>query len=262
MIRKFILTAFMMLVLVGSAFGAHPLITDDTGTQGMGKFQLELNSEFSSDKETVNGVTTKQTGGEVAAILSYGLTETADIVLGMPYQWMKVREEGEVTSEEDGISDISLEFKWRFYEKDGLSLALKPGLTFPAGDEEKGLGNGNVSYSFMFITTKEIEQWAFHFNVGYMHNEFRIQEDEDSNRKNLWHASLASAVQVAEDLQFVTNIGVEKNPDKESNTHPAFILGGVIYSATENFDIDLGVKGGFNNPETDLTVLAGTALRF
>ena len=50
--------------------------------------------------------------------------------------------------------------------------------------------------------------------------------------------------------------------NKTSNTHPAFILGGIIYSITENFDMDLGVKGGLNKPETDLTILAGIAMRF
>jgi hypothetical protein len=35
------------------AWGAHPLITDDAGTQGKGKFQIEVNGQYDSDKETV-----------------------------------------------------------------------------------------------------------------------------------------------------------------------------------------------------------------
>jgi hypothetical protein len=244
------------------SYAAHPLITDDTGTQGKGKFALEVNSEFSREKESVDGITVKETGSEVAAVVSYGFIDNADIVLGIPYQWKKTKEDGEVTSDEDGIGDMSVEIKWRFFEKGGLGFALKPGVTLPTGDEGKGLGNGKASYSLMLITTKEIEPWAFHLNIGYMHNEYKLEEDEDTNRKDLWHASLASAVEVVKDIQFVTNIGVEKNPDKESNTHPAFVLGGVIYSMNENFDIDAGVKIGLNKPETDLTFLAGMAMRF
>jgi hypothetical protein len=30
-----------------------------------------------------------------------------------------------------------LELKWRFFEKDGLSFALKPGIAFPTGNEKK-----------------------------------------------------------------------------------------------------------------------------
>jgi hypothetical protein len=33
--------------------------------------------------------------------------------------------------------------KWRFYEKDGLSFAIKPGIILPTGEEDKGLGDGS-----------------------------------------------------------------------------------------------------------------------
>jgi hypothetical protein len=243
--------------LTTASFAAHPLITDDTGTQGKGKFQIEVNSEFTYDKEREDGITTKETGGEAATILSYGITDNIDIVLGIPYQWVRVKEDGSVIAKEDGISDVSLEAKWRFYEKEGLSLALKPGITLPTGDEDKGLGTGRITYSAFFITTKEIEPWVFHLNFGYIRNENKHDE-----RRNLWHASLASEVEIVKDLKVVANIGMERNPDKESNTHPAFILGGAIYSLSENFDINAGIKGGLNKPETDLTLLAGIALRF
>ncbi len=244
------------------SYAAHPLITDDTGTQGKGNFQIELNSEFTTDKETADDITTKETGGEVASILSYGLTDDIDVVLGVPYVWAKTEIDGDVDSNEDGISDISIELKWRLHEKAGLGFALKPAVILPTGDEEKGLGNGKASYGLMFITTKEIEPWAFHLNLGYMHNEYKLEEDRDANRKGIWHASLATQAEVLKDLTAVVNIGVETNPDKKSNTHPAFLIGGIIYSITENLDIDAGVKAGLNKPETDLTFLAGMAVRF
>ena len=262
MSARILIAAVITVFMTGTSFAAHPLITDDTGTQGKGKFQLEVNSEFTYDKETEDGVTTKETGGEVATILSYGLIDNVDIVLGVPYQWKKDKEDSEVTSKEDGISDMSLELKWRFYEKDRLTFALKPGITLPTGDENKGLGNGRASYGLVFITTKDIEPWAFHFNIGYTHNEYKLQADKDANRKGIWHVSLASEVEVVKDLKVVANIGMERNPNKTSNTHPAFILGGIIYSITENFDVDLGVKGGLNKPETDYAILAGIAWRF
>ncbi len=250
------------------SYAAHPLITDDTGTQGKGNFQIEVNSEFSTDEERVfdedtgEAVTGKTTGGEVASILSYGLTDDIDVVLGVPYVWAKTEIDGDVDSDEDGISDISIELKWRLHEKDSLGFALKPAVILPTGDDEKGLGNGKASYGLMFITTKEIEPWAFHLNLGYMHNEYKLEEDRDANRKGIWHASLATQAEVLKDLTAVVNIGVETNPDKKSNKHPAFLLGGVICSIKENFDIDAGIKAGLNKPETDLTFLAGMAVRF
>ena len=130
---------FGMVLFVSSvAWGAHPLITDDAETQGKGKFQVEVNGQYDSDKETSNGVTAESTGAQVMTILSYGLTENADLVLSLPYQWGKVKEDGVTVYDEKGISDTTLEVKWRFFEKDGLMLALKPGVIFPTGNESKG----------------------------------------------------------------------------------------------------------------------------
>jgi hypothetical protein len=242
-----------------NAFAAHPLITDDTGTQGKGKFQVEVNSEFNYDKEKEEGLTTKETGGEIGTILSYGILDNIDIVLGMPFQWFKVREDNELSTKnkESGISDLSLEVKWRFYEKDGLSFAVKPGITLPTGNEKKGLGAGRVTYSFHSIITKEIGSWAFHANLGYFRNENKVNE-----RKELWHISLATEVEVVKDLKIVGNIGIQRNPEKDSHRNPAFLLGGVIYSFTKYFDIDLGLKYGLNKPETDYTLLVGISFRF
>lgn len=251
----------MYFSLFTASYAAHPLITDDTGTQGKGKSQIEVNSEFSREKETFDGIRIKETGGELAVILSYGITDNADFVIGLPYVWIKTKFDGEKDSK-SGISDMSLELKWRFFEKDGVNFALKPGISLPTGDENKVTGNGKTSYALTFVTTKEIEPWAFHLNLGYSHNEYKLQEDKDANRKGIWHISLASEVKVVKDLKIVANIGAERNPDKSSNTHPAFILGGFIYSITENFDINAGIKGGLNKPETDLTLLAGIAFRF
>jgi hypothetical protein len=50
-VKRILLTFFVILTMAGAAFAAHPLITDDTGTQGKGKFQLEVNSEFDHEDE-------------------------------------------------------------------------------------------------------------------------------------------------------------------------------------------------------------------
>ncbi|PIS38262.1 MAG: transporter [Nitrospirae bacterium CG_4_9_14_3_um_filter_53_35] len=235
-----------------TAFASHPLITDDTDTQGKGKFQLEVNGEYAHEDE--DGVTENAT--EIATMLSYGIADNIDIVLGIPYQDMRTKDPG-TTSGESGIADTSLEFKWRFYEKDGLGFALKPGMTMPTGDDGKGLGAGKATYSLFFITTRELNPWAFHLNLGYRRNENKVDE-----RNDIWHTSLAAEVEVMKDLKVVGNIGIERNPDKTSNTHPAFILGGLIYSISKSIAIDAGVKGGLNKPDTDLTLLAGITFRF
>lgn len=247
----------VMLIIPAESWAAHPLITDDAGTQGKGKFQLELNGQYDSDKETVDGITTKTTGGEMAATLSYGIVENVDLVLTLPYQWVKVEEGGLITSDEDGISDVVLEAKWRFFEKSGYSLALKPGIIFPTGDDDKGLGTGRTGGHLFLVGSKELGAWAFHANLGYMRNENKSDEEKD-----LWHASLATTWEAVKNLKLVANIGIERNPDKSSSIDPAFAIGGIIYSVAKNVDLDCGVKYGLTSSETDWSLLAGVAIRF
>lgn len=251
MFRK-VIAVVVMVLWYGLAFAAHPLITDDAGTQGKGKFQLEVNGEYAHDDE--DGVTAD--AAEIATMLSCGIGDTIDVVLGIPYQYIRAKDPGAAIREKGG-SDTSLELKWRFYEKEGLSFALKPGITLPTGDEAKGLGAGKATYGLFFIATRELEPWAFHLNLGYGRNENKVDERED-----IWHVSLASERVLVKDLKAVANLGIERNPDRTSSSHPAFILGGLIYSLSERLDVDFGVKRGLNKPETDYSILAGAALRF
>lgn len=137
----------------------------------------------------------------------------------------------------------------------GLSYgnAAHPLITDDTGTQGKGL---------TFITSKEIRPWVLHFNLGYMRNEYKLREDKKANRKDIWHVSLASEVEVVKNLKLVGNIGMERNSEKASSRHPAFILGGLIYSISENIDVDFGIKAGLNKPETDFTLLSGVAFRF
>lgn len=254
-IKGFVLIAVLLMHTI--SWGAYPLITDDTGTQGGKKFQIEINAQYDSDQETAAGVPLESTGFQVATILSYGLLENADLVLSLPYQWSRQKTAGVVVSDEQGVSDTILEVKWRFFEKDGLSLALKPGVSFPTGNDEKGLGAGKTGYHLFIIGSKEAAPWAFHVNIGYIGNENRLDEE-----KNIWHASLAATYEVIKNLKFVGNVGIGRNPDKGADNDPAFVIGGLIYSLAESFDIDCGVKYGLTRAETEWSLMAGTAFRF
>ena len=170
------------LLLPTAAWAMHPLITDDAGTLGRGKYQFEVNGQYDHDEEG----SVESTGYQMAAGQSYGVTDTIDLVAGIPYLWAKEKDSGVEVSNENGVSDASLDVKWHFFEKNGLSLAMKPGLALPTGNEEKGLGSGKVGYHVYAIASKEVDPWAIHVNLGYIRN-----ENDTDDRVNLWHASLA-----------------------------------------------------------------------
>ncbi len=246
-----------------AAYAAHPLITDDMGTQGTGKFQMELNGEYASDRETpAPGIEKVERAVGVGATLSYGITDAVDAVIGVPYVWVETNESdltvpGSAHASEKGLSDISLEMKWRFWEREGRGLAVKPGISVPTGNDQRGLGTGKYGYSLFLIGTQEAGPWVFHANFGYIHHANRADE-----REGLCHLSLASEYSVNEKLRIVGNFGQERNPDKNDSTRPVFALAGLIYGISENLDIDLGVKAGLTDPETDHAVLAGLAVKF
>lgn len=242
----------VLLLAPSGADAAHPLVTDDTGTQGQRKFQMELNGEYGSHGQRVNGVEMQERAAQVGATFTGGLLETLDLVVGAPWSWSRVSAGGSVT-ESSSVSDATVELKWRFFEREGFSLAVKPGVTF---------GGGSYAFGVTLIATQALGPVALHANAAYTRNEFNSREDRAANRADILHASLAAGVEVRKGLQLLANVGLESNGDVASNTWPAFALGGIIYSVTEKFDLDVGVKAGLTEPERDVTVLAGLAWRF
>ncbi|MDH4164458.1 MAG: transporter [Nitrospirota bacterium] len=254
----------LVVVLLGALTGyaylpahaAHPLITDDTGTQGKGKFQFELNAAYGMDRESAAGITVESRELEFEAVLAFGIADPVDVFVAAPYA--RVRETaGGVTSKENGPLDAAVGLKWRFYENAaGLSLGVKPAVILPTGDEEKGLGAGKTGYELFFVATQEAEPWAFHLNLGYLRNNNDFDE-----RKDLYHASLATEHKIGS-IRLAGNVGIERNSDKTADDDPAFGIVGIIYGIRENLDIDAGYKIGLTKSETDGTLLAGLAYRF
>ena len=173
---------------------------------GKGSGQVELGLSGFWDKDKADEWTLlKSQGGEAAASLAVGLTDTLDLVVGVPYAWFKMNENAFLLEHEDGLSDIAFDVKWRFFEKDDWSLALKPGLSVPSGDEDKGLGAGRAGYRLFFLGTKEFEPFAVHANLGYISNENKFGE-----RLDLWHASIACEFEVLSGLKLMANLGAER----------------------------------------------------
>lgn len=256
--KRLILPVLGVFLMTTAAYAGHPLVTDDTGTQGKGKGQVEVGFSYFYDKDQADETTTyKSDGGDLGVGITVGLLDTLDIVVGLPYAWSALEENDTRIDRADGISDITFDVKWRFFEKDGWSLALKPGVSLPTGDEDKGLGAGRAGYRLFLVGTKEFEPFAVHVNAGYIRNENNIDE-----RTDLWHASVAAEMEVIKNLKLMADIGMERNPDSESANHPAYALGGISYDVSEKITVDAGVKYGLTATETDWTALAGMTVHF
>lgn len=119
---------------------AHPLLTEDTGTQGAGHYQLELTHDLASDR----AAGTKTRSRSANAALTAGLSDALDVIVALPHERLTERT-GAAQTTMSGFADMEIAAKWRFYEAGVLSFALRPGLGLPTGNEDEGLSTGHVT---------------------------------------------------------------------------------------------------------------------
>jgi hypothetical protein len=235
-----------------ASWAAHPLVTEDTGTQGQGKFQVEAQFERARDREA--GVTETTTG--VASVVSYGFHERADVIVTLPYERIAVTDDAGSETSEHGRGDVALDVKWRFFEQGNVSLALKSGVAFATGDEQRGLGAGKTNASALLIGSLDLEPVQLHVTAGYIGN--RNVADE---KTRIAHVSAGGWVGLG-DYKLAADIGRYTTVDRSQDQRSMFGILGVIFSPTEDIDLDVGLKWGLTDPETDRALLAGVTLRY
>lgn len=255
------LTAALSSILVlraVPAFGAHPLLTDDTFTLGKGNAQIEASYQYNHNDDA--GVKTQTSQPQVQ--ITYGILDPLDAIVTVPYLYVR-QTQGSETTDNNGIGDITLALKWRFFgEKEGLQFAIKPYVTIPTGDEEKGHGYGREAYGIRLISTFDREAWCVNVNLGYLYNEYGLQSNRDAYRPDIWYAGLSGQLRVLEKLWLVGETALGRNPDVTSDTPPAYILGGFIYEITKNIDLDVGYRHGLNRPAMDYSISGAITVGF
>lgn len=272
----------------------HPLVTEDTATQGKKATEIEIGYEYTHDRAirkiregreffespldgtlSLDRVHARVEGNQLSLGLSYGIMDTMDIALSCPYRHSHTRENrilyqdpAQVMNFSDrattaGLGDPTTAVKWRVYESVLLSFAFKIGLQLPIGDEDRGLGAGKLGAFGYGIATLDLTPVLLHVNAGYIRNQNRLNERED-----LWHASLALECRLVRDrLCFVGNVSMDRNRSKRSKVMDTAILAGLIVTPQIGVDIDLGFKyslalKGLQSPGTDYTVSSGVTVRF
>jgi hypothetical protein len=228
------------LLIAAPLYAAHPLITEDTSTLGDGRWQLELYGEAGDAR---GGARMDRDD----AVLGYGLAPDLDVQAGVP--WIRERA--------SGMGDITLDLKWRFLERGAFSLGLKPGVSLPTGDERKGLGAGRVGWGSLLIASYEPGPVALHAHAGYKRNRNTIGE-----RESLTHLSIAAAVRAAPGFKVVADVASNSNPDPAQTRPERYLIFGVIWSVTRDFDLDFGFKKGFGSAALDEALLLGLAARW
>lgn len=267
---RLLITSAVWVPPTAFVWAAHPLITDDTGTQGKGNWQLELQGDILRSDRTVDTgsgpVEQKRKSNAFVPVLSYGILDNLDIQFGLSHLRLRTTENGVVTEDESGMSDSTLEFKWRFLEAGPFSLAVKPGLLLPTGNEDKGLGTGSTSWGVAVLATYDADPWTFLGNVAYTKARFKLPQDAADNQSNLWRVSGGLSYAVAGDVRLVGEAGLRRNESKNDPFMPdktsQFAMIGIIYSPSKNMDFDAGFRKNLNDAEFDNAYLVGATFRW
>lgn len=214
-----------MLVLSIHAYAFHPLITDDTGSQGAGGNQLEIGTD--------HGRSEGATARAVGVTYTRGIADSLDLFIGAAYQ----------TSVPNGWGNVGFGAKWRFHEDAAsrFSLALKPEILLPVSraDEADGLGNGKTSYGVTLIASRETGFGELHFNAELARNNYKV--DDPDVRKDFWRVSVAPVWAVAEGWKLALDIGLQANEDRSQDATMGFVELGVVYCPNDAVDLSLGV---------------------
>jgi len=223
-----------------NAHAAHPLITEDTGTLGTGRWQLEGTSEGEKARATRQRVWINN------FVLGRGVAENADWQIALPWH----------RDGADGLGDVSLDVKWRYFERDTFSLGLKPGVTLPTGDEADGRGTGKVTWGALLIVSYEPAPFAFHAHAGARRNRNKLGE-----RESLTHISAALVYEIGS-VKLVADVARNTAPDPAAGRAERYLVLGAIWSVRRDFDLDIGIKKGSGSAPVDEALLLGATVRW
>ncbi len=131
------------------AFAGPPVLTDDTGTPGAGKW--EINVGFSIDKRTAGD------RYEARMIdINYGLGDHIQLKYEAPWIFLDSREVGS----KNGPGNSTMGVKWRFLDEDkhGLAMSVYPQveLNNPTSSADRGIVDKGNIYFFPVQMEKKI----------------------------------------------------------------------------------------------------------
>ncbi len=167
-----------------------PLITDDPGTPGDGRWEINL------------PITLEQTRSQrlfEAPLfdINYGLGERTQLKFEVPWLVLDSRDNGTT----DGLGKAKIGIKHRFLDEDrhGLSLSIYPQLEFnnPTSSDERGLVDEGARFKLPVQMARSAGPFELYLELGY---EF-VEADEDE-----WLYGVATSYRVNEQLELLAEV--------------------------------------------------------
>jgi len=216
----------LALALVGGSsavLAAHPLQTEDTGTQGAGNVELENGSTFQRTRE-----------GHVAMYqLQASLGATADLDLIVQPAWLRQRTSDGATA--SGPGDTNVDAKWRYFGASPLTLAIRAGGTVTTASRGLGIGGHRPALHAVLVATLDLAPLSLHVNVG------DTREPSGTGlRGHVPFVSSAALYALDERWMLCGELAASRDPDPRVVPWSASVLAGVIRTLRPGLDLDAG----------------------
>ena len=234
-----------LALAVPAAFAAHPLQTEDTGTQGAGNVEIENGLSRARFDSTTSTTYQPQ--------VSVGLAPTVDAIVQPSLVWLRAPAHASVS----GLGDTNIHAKWRFWGSDPWSLGIRAGLQAPTSQHGLGLPHGQVSEHALLVATWDAAPTTVHANVGVT----RVPR-APGTRATTAHLSAALMQALDERLILTVDGEVDQDPDPSRRTWPGSLLAGAIWTARPGLDLDVGYQRSFSAQPLDRQWMAGLTYRF
>lgn len=155
-----IVAVLCVFTAAASAEWERTIFAWDTRLPAQGKFQASLWGDYyaaevaGADSTSLDGV----------LYLAYGIADNWSACVAPSFSSWDVDRGGS----ESGISDTLLMSTYRFMEEkdSGADVAVLGRVSLPTGDDDKGLGSGNVEPGFLVLASKTLGPIAAVANAG------------------------------------------------------------------------------------------------
>ena len=239
--------ALAALALPALVHAAHPFVTEDPGTQGAGRFELELGFGAVQGDPSIPG-----RNSIFAPQLSIGVTDNVDLIA----QVLRVQQTATAGPTVIGQGSTLLDVKWRFMETDDHALGVRAGLDLPASDGTDGVGSGQLGAHAIAIVSMTFGEYAVYGNATYLYTR------QPGTRRNLGGFSIALTRPDDRPLRGFVEAAAYSNPDPDDTRWPAFARAGAIYTVTSWLDVDAGLQARLNNAASRIGFLIGMTVRW
>lgn len=236
--------ALILLCLPLQAIAGHPMLSEDTGTQGRNNVELELGYDWTRTDGRSDFLFQPQ--------LSWGAGAAFDLIVQPSWLTATAPSGGRVRA----FGDTNVDFKWRVLGSAPWSLGVRAGLELPTAQDHLQLPPGRVAPHAILVATGDYAPWTIDANAGLTREPY-----QPAQRRDLAHYSLAVNYAVNASLSLVVDTSLDSSPALEGTSYQAVALAGAIYTVHPGLDIDAGFRGRLDRSGPAQQFLLGITFR-